>query len=81
MEHVGKAVSGFLEGKINASGLTAWAGRLESFDDVLPEGNNPEETDQIIQVIFELANPELSGCSLVDTAKFIRSLLLGKEPP
>jgi hypothetical protein len=75
-EHVGKVASEFLEGKIAASELTAWADRLEANDDVLAEGETQQETDEIIHAIFRLANPELSGCSLEDTAKFVRSIML-----
>jgi hypothetical protein len=75
-EHVGKAASKFLEGNIAASELTAWANRLEAYDDVLAEGKTQQETDEVIEAIFKLANPELSGCSLEDTAKFVRSIML-----
>jgi hypothetical protein len=74
-EHVAKAASEFLEGKITASELTAWANRLELHDDVLAEGKTDQETDEILEAIFDFANPELTGCSVEDTAKFIRSIL------
>jgi hypothetical protein len=74
-EHIAKAASEFLEGKITASELTAWANRLEAYDDVRVEGKTEEETDEIFDAIFRLATPELTGCSVEDTAKFIRSIL------
>ena len=74
-EHVAKAASKFLEGKITASELTAWANRLELYDDVLVEGKTAQETDEIHEAIFDFSNPELSGCSVEDTAKFICSIL------
>ena len=75
-EHVGKAALEYLEGRITASELTAWANRLEAHDDVQAEGKTPQETDEILEAIFDFANPELSGCSLEDTAKFVRCVIL-----
>jgi hypothetical protein len=75
-EHIAKAASEFLEGKITASDLTAWANRLEIYDDVRVEGRTDEETDEIFDAIFRLATPELTDCSVEDTAKFIRSIML-----
>jgi hypothetical protein len=78
-EHVAKAASEFLDGKMTAIELTAWADRLELHDDVRVEGKTEQETDEIFDAIFRLATPELTGCSVEDTAKFIRSIML-KDP-
>jgi hypothetical protein len=75
-EHVAKAASEFLEGKITASELTAWANRLELHDDVLAKGKTDQETDEIFDAIFRFATPELTGCSVEDTAKSILSIML-----
>jgi hypothetical protein len=75
-EHIGKAATEFLEGKITARELAAWADRLEIQDDVKADGKTDQETDEIINAIFAFANPELSGCSLEDTATFVRSIML-----
>ena len=75
-EHVSKIAIEFLDGRISANELTAWANRLEANDDVQAEGKTAQETDEILEAIFDFANPELSGCSLEDTAKYVRSIML-----
>ncbi len=74
-EHVAKAAVAFLEGRITADELTSWANRLEAHDDIRVEGKTAQETDEILDAIFDFANPELTGCSLEETAKFVRSIL------
>lgn len=64
----------YLNGKVDAGSIEAWAEFLESRDDV---GFCPPSSDFLQRTVQELANPVLFGGLNVETAKKIVEQLVG----
>lgn len=57
-EHIYKALKKFLHNEINADELELWANAIEGRDDI---GYEKCYADELRDIIFKLANPEIAG--------------------
>lgn len=55
----------FIEGKVSDIEVTEWANLIEMREDI---GLDPSKEDELKELIFELANPEITNVLTVDRA-------------
>lgn len=72
-EHLISVLDDYLAGIADAESVERWANAVEVRDDLFYEGDNGEI---VKEMVFDLANPRLSGALTAETADQMKSTLL-----
>ena len=75
-EHIASILQRYLRRELTAAQVSAWADALEVRDDV---GFSEEDSAEIEQTIFVLANPPLNGELTFETARTLLDALGAKD--